>query len=56
MDIEKFNEKKFQLWKINMEYLLVDKAQWITVDLGTTPLGTSADEWTNLDRKAKSTI
>jgi hypothetical protein len=37
MEIEKFNGKSFELWKIKMEYLLVDRDQWIIVDPGTTP-------------------
>jgi hypothetical protein len=56
MEIEKFNGKSFELWKLKMEDLLVDRDQWIMVDPGTTPTGTSADDWKNLDRKAKSTI
>jgi hypothetical protein len=39
-------------WKI----LLVDRDQWITVDPGTAPTGTSTDDWKKLDQKAKSTI
>jgi hypothetical protein len=39
-----------------MEYLLVDKDQWVMVDLGTTPTRTSLDDWKKLDRKVKSTI
>jgi hypothetical protein len=27
MEIEKFNAKSFELWKLNMEYLLVDRDQ-----------------------------
>jgi hypothetical protein len=38
--IKKFNSKNFELWKLNMEDLLVDKEQWIVVDLGTRPTGT----------------
>jgi hypothetical protein len=38
--IEKFNGKKFALWKLKMEDLLVDKEQWIVVDPGTQPTGT----------------
>jgi hypothetical protein len=38
--IEKFNSKNFELWKLKMEDLLVDKEQWIIVDLGTQPTGT----------------
>jgi hypothetical protein len=56
MEIEKFNGKSFELWKLKMEDLLVDRDQWIAVDLGTAPTGTSTDDWKKLDRKAKSTI
>ena len=56
MEIEKFNGKNFELWKLKMEDLLVDKYQWIMVDPSTTPTRTSADDWKNLDRKEKSTI
>jgi hypothetical protein len=56
MEIEKFNGKIFELWKLNMEYLLVDRDQWIAVDPGTAPTGTSTDDWKKLDQKAKSTI
>jgi hypothetical protein len=41
MEIEKFNGKLFELWKLNMEYLLVERDQWIVVDLGTAPTLTS---------------
>eukprot|EP00253_Pinus_taeda_P004867 PITA_04867 len=34
IEIEKFNGRSFELWKLKMEDLLVDKDQWITVDLG----------------------
>jgi hypothetical protein len=40
IEIEKFNGKKFELWKLNMEDLLVDKEQWIVVDPRTQPTGT----------------
>ena len=56
MEIEKFNGKIFELWKLNMDDLLVDIDQWITVNPGTAPTGTSADDWKKTDRKAKSTI
>jgi hypothetical protein len=56
MEIEKFNGKSFELWKLKMEDLLVDRDQWIMVDPGTAPTGTSADDWKKMDRKAKSTI
>jgi hypothetical protein len=37
VEIEKFIGKSFELWKLKMEDLLVDRDQWITVDLGTAP-------------------
>jgi hypothetical protein len=40
IEIEKFNGKNFELWKLNMEELLVDKEQWIAVDHGTQPTST----------------
>jgi hypothetical protein len=42
IEIEKFNSKNFELWKLKMEDLLVDKEQWIVVDPGTQPIGTSS--------------
>eukprot|EP00253_Pinus_taeda_P008111 PITA_08111 len=56
IEIEKFNGQSFELWKLKMEDLLVDKDQWIAVDLGTKLMGVSDEEWKKLDRKAKSTI
>jgi hypothetical protein len=56
MEINKFNGKSFELWKLNMEDLLVDKDQWIMVDPGTAPTETPTDDWKKLDRKAKRKI
>ena len=56
IEIEKFNGQNFELWKLKMEDLLVDKDHWITVDLGTKPTAMSDEDWKKLDRKAKSTI
>ena len=56
MEIENFNGKSFELWKLKMEDLLVDKDQWIVVDPGNSPTRTSTDDKKKLDRKAKSTI
>ena len=39
-----------------MEDLLVDKDQWVAVDLGTKPTSMSDESWAKLDRKEKSTI
>jgi hypothetical protein len=38
MEIEKFNGKSFELWKLKMEDLLVDRDQWIMVDTCTAPI------------------
>ena len=43
IEIEKFNGQSFELWKLKMEDLLVDKDQWITIDPGTKPI-TMSDE------------
>eukprot|EP00253_Pinus_taeda_P002925 PITA_02925 len=56
IEIEKFNGQSFELWKLKMEDLFVDKDQWIAVDPGTKPTGVIDEEWKKLDRKAKSTI
>jgi hypothetical protein len=40
IEIEKFNGKIFELWKLNMEDLIVDKEQWIVVDPGTQATST----------------
>jgi hypothetical protein len=56
MEIETFNGKIFELWKLRMEDLLVDRDQWIMVYPGTAPTINSIDDWKNLDQKEKSTI
>jgi hypothetical protein len=37
IEIEKFNGKRFELWKLEMEDCVVYKDQWIVVDPGTAP-------------------
>ena len=39
INIEKFNGQKFELWKLKMEDILLDKEQWIIMDLNSTPIG-----------------
>ena len=56
IEIEKFNGQSFELWKLKMEDILVDKDQWIAVDPGTKPTTMSDEDWKKLDGKAKSTI
>ena len=38
IEIKKFNGQSFELWKLKMEDLLVDKDHWIVVDLSTKPM------------------
>ena len=42
IEIEKF--KSFELWNLKMEDLLVDKDQWIALDLGTKPTEMSDED------------
>ena len=44
IEIVKFNGQSFELWKLKMENLLVDKDQWIAVDLGTKPTKMSDED------------
>jgi len=39
IEIEKFNGQIFYLWKLKMKYLIVDKEQWVTMDLGSAHMG-----------------
>ena len=56
IEIKKFNGQSFELWKLKMEDLLVDKDQWIMVDPGTKLTAMSNEDWKKLDWKAKSRI
>jgi hypothetical protein len=54
--IEKFNGKKFELWKIKIEDLFVYREQWKIVCLGTMPTGMSTKEWEKLERRERIMI
>jgi hypothetical protein len=56
IEIEKFNGHNFELWKLKMEDLLVDREQWTTVYPGTYPTGMSTKEWEKLERRERSMI
>jgi hypothetical protein len=56
IEIEKFNGQNFELWKLKIEDLLVDREQWITICLGTILLGMSREEWEKLKVRERSTI
>ena len=44
MEIEKFNGNNCELWKLNMWDIMVDKEQWVVVDLGTKPTTMSTED------------
>ena len=41
---EKFNGQNFELWKLKMKDLLVDREQWIGVEPETTLTGVSKED------------
>jgi hypothetical protein len=55
IEIKNFNGKNFELWKLNMEDLLVDKEQWIVVDPGKQPTGTPSTSTQAIGTKLTST-
>jgi hypothetical protein len=44
IEIEIFKGKSFELWKLKMEDILVEKYQWVMVDLGTAPMRMSIED------------
>jgi hypothetical protein len=56
IEIKKFNGHNFELWKLKIEYLLVDREQWAMVCPGTILTGMLMKEWEKLERRARSTI
>ena len=56
IEIDKFNGHSFELWKLKMEDLLVDRNQRIIVDPGMARIRMLKKEWVNLYRKVKSII
>jgi hypothetical protein len=53
--MEKFNGTNFELWKLKMEDLLIDRDLWVAVS-GTKPIGMKDEEWVVLERKVRSLI
>ena len=51
IEIKKFNGHNFELWKLKMEDLLVDREQWISLDSGIKLTTTSQDDWDKLERR-----
>ena len=49
IEIEKFNFLNFELWKLKMENILVDREKWVDVEPGTKWTCTSDEDWTKLN-------
>jgi hypothetical protein len=56
IEIKKFNGHNFDLWKLKIEYLLVDREKWIAVCLGTMTTCMSTKEWEKIERRERSTF
>jgi hypothetical protein len=56
IEIIKFNGHNFELWKLKIEYLLVDRKQWATVYPGTISIGMLREEWEKIERRERSTV
>jgi hypothetical protein len=41
VEVKKFDGNNFELWKLEMEDLLVDKEQWVDMDIGSKPTSMS---------------
>ena len=54
--MEKFNGQNFEIWKLKMEDIFVDKEQWVVVDPGVKPIVMLKEEWEKLERKVRSMI
>ena len=56
IEIEKFNGQNFELWKLKMEDLLVDREKWVVIEPGTKPIGMLDEYLMKLNRKYQITI
>ena len=55
IEIEKFDDTNFELWKLKVEDMMVDRDLWIVVS-GNNPLGIKQEDWVSIDRKSKGLI
>jgi hypothetical protein len=56
IEIKKFNGQNFELWKLKIEDLLLDREQRTIVCPCTMPTDMSMEEWEKLERRARSMI
>ena len=48
IEINKFDDQNFELWKIKMKDVLIDREQCIVVDPSAKPTRTSQEYWEKL--------
>ena len=56
MGVEKFNGSNFELWKLKMEDMLIDRDLWEVASLAVRPTTMSQADWDLKDRKARGLI
>jgi hypothetical protein len=56
IEIGKFNVQNFDLWKLKIEDILVDREKWAIVCPSTILTGMPREEWEKIERRARSTI
>ena len=54
--MNKLNENNFEIYKSKMEYFLVKKYEWITMDISASLKGIFLEGWTKLERRENITI
>jgi hypothetical protein len=55
LDIENFNDTRYELWKLKMEEFLEERNQWLAIKKDKKPDDVSQVEWDRLDKKAWGT-
>jgi hypothetical protein len=56
IETEKFNGHNFEIWKLKIEYLLIDREKWEADCPCIIQVGISREEWEKLKRRARSMI
>jgi hypothetical protein len=56
MEIEKFNGHNFELQKLKIKYVLIDREKWEIISTGTISMGKLREEWEKIKRRARSMI
>jgi hypothetical protein len=56
IEIGKFKGHNFELWKLKIEYLLIDQEQWETICPSMILSFMSTKEWDKIERRERSMI